>query len=131
FYRLTIATGPWIDAVFPPMIEPGKAAQVTLFGRNLPGGKVDPAAVVNGQPLETLTVNVTAPGDPAALDKLSFASLIPPQTAVLDGFEYRFSGPTGVSNPQLLAFARAPVVLENDDNDTPEKAQEVPVPCEI
>ena len=45
---------PWIDAVFPPMIEPGKAAQVTLYGRNLPGGKPDPAAVIDGTVLEKL-----------------------------------------------------------------------------
>src|SRR5205814_1057475 len=29
FYRLSITTAPWIDAVYPPMIEPGKPAQVT------------------------------------------------------------------------------------------------------
>src|SRR5262249_29718338 len=38
FYRLNVSLGPHIDAVFPPMIQPGKQAQVTLFGRNLPGG---------------------------------------------------------------------------------------------
>src|SRR5207244_2884246 len=26
FYRLTITTAPWIDAVFPPMVEPGTKA---------------------------------------------------------------------------------------------------------
>src|SRR5262249_34734012 len=26
FYRLTVSTAPWIDAVFPPVVEPGKAA---------------------------------------------------------------------------------------------------------
>ena len=31
----------------------------------------------------------------------------------------------------LLTYARASVVIENDDNDTPEKAQAVNVPCEI
>src|SRR5207244_3722718 len=36
FYRLNLSTGPWIDAVFPPVVEPGKSAAVTLFGRNLP-----------------------------------------------------------------------------------------------
>ena len=43
FYRLSISTAPWIDAVFPPMVEPGKPAQLTLFGRNLPGGVIEPA----------------------------------------------------------------------------------------
>ena len=49
------------------MVEPGKATQVTLYGRNLPGGKLDPAAVIDGRVLEKLTVTVTAPGDPRPL----------------------------------------------------------------
>ena len=39
FYRLSISTAPWIDAVFPPVVEAGKATQVTIYGRNLPGGQ--------------------------------------------------------------------------------------------
>jgi hypothetical protein len=42
FYRLTISTAPWIDAVYPPAVQVGKPATVTLFGRNLPGGKLEP-----------------------------------------------------------------------------------------
>ncbi len=131
FYRLSIASAPYIDAVFPPMIEPGKTAQITLYGRNLPGGKADPASMVNGQMLEKLTVSVAAPGDPGSIDQMKFSGLVNPLLGTLDGFEYRLNGPTGVSNPMPLFFAKAPVVIENDDNDTPEKAQVVPVPCEI
>ncbi len=128
FYRLNLTTAPYIDAVFPPMIEPGKPAQITLYGRNLPGGKPDPLSVLNGQVLEKLTVSVTAPGDGTGL---KYSGLLTPLMSTVDGFEYRLAGPTGASNPVLLTYARAPVVLENDDNDTPEKAQAVPIPCEI
>ncbi len=127
FYRLSIAATPWIEAVFPPMIEPGKTAAVTLYGFNLPGGKVESAATLNNRSLEKLTVNVSAPADAAATDKLRFSGLLTPMMAALDGFEYRL----GTSNPKLIAFARAPVVIENDDNDTPAKAQTIPVPCEV
>src|SRR5262249_19638501 len=34
FYRLSITTAPWIDAVFPAIVEPGKTSEVTLYGRN-------------------------------------------------------------------------------------------------
>ena len=44
FYRLSMTTAPWIDAVIPPMVPAGQATQVTVYGRNLPGGKLDPAA---------------------------------------------------------------------------------------
>jgi hypothetical protein len=131
FYRLNIGAGPWIDAVFPPMIEPGKTAQVTLYGRNLPGGQPDPTAVVEDRPLDKLVVSITAPGDPASLDKLPVNGWIPAPSATLDGFEYRFTGPTGVSNAKIITFAKAPVILEKDDNDTAEKAQPINVPCEV
>ncbi len=128
FYRLSLSTGPWVDAIVPPMVQPGKPAQVTLYGRNLPGGKPDPAAVLDGQVLDKLTITVNAP---AAADQLGLLGRIPSMGVWLDGFEYRYSGPTGTANPRLLTFATAPVILENDDNDTPERAQQVPVPCEI
>jgi hypothetical protein len=131
FYRLNITLAPHIDAVHPTMIEPGKTAQITLYGRNLPGGKLDPRAVIHGQVLEKLTVSVTAHGDPASISQLKYSGLITPLMATLDGFEYRLTGPTGASNPVLLTYAKAPVVIENDDNDVPEKAQAVPVPCQI
>src|SRR5262249_19800490 len=56
FYRLSITTAPWIDAVFPAVIEPGKTVRATLYGRNLPGGKPDPDVIVDGRILEKATV---------------------------------------------------------------------------
>ena len=57
YYRLNITSGAWIEAVHPPMLEPGKTAPVTVYGRNLPGGKPEP----NGpHALEKITTTVTA-----------------------------------------------------------------------
>jgi hypothetical protein len=131
FYRLSITTAPWIDAVYPPCVEPGKQAKLTVYGRNLPGGKPDPTAVVNGRVLETLSVTVDPPKEPAALTQLNYSGHIRPPMSSLDGFEYRIKNESGTSNPYLLTFARAPVVLDNEKNDTPETAQEVTLPCEI
>jgi hypothetical protein len=131
FYRLRISTAPWIDAVFPPMVEPGKKTVVTVYGRNLPGGKPDPTAVVDGRVLDKATVTVTAPSDPIARQRLAYSGLIEPASAMLDGFELRLRNEAGASNPFLLTFAQAPVVLEAGDNDNPESAQEVSVPCEV
>jgi hypothetical protein len=131
FYRLTVSTGPWIDAVFPPMVEPGKTSQVTVYGRNLPGGKIDPQALLHGRPLERITVTVNAPKDPQALSRLGYTGHASPITGLLDGFEYRITGPGGFSNPFLITFAQAPVVVENDANDTLDTAQEIAVPGEI
>jgi hypothetical protein len=131
FYRLSISTAPWIDAIYPPMVEPGKPAVLTVFGRNLPGGKPDPATVVDGRALEKLAITVTAPEDSQAGQRLAYSGRVPPPASGLDGFEYRIHNSSGTSNPFLLTYARAPVVLDNQDNDTADRAQEVELPCEI
>jgi hypothetical protein len=131
FYRLTVSTAPWVDAVFPPVLEPGKTQRVQVYGRNLPGGRPDPSALLDGRPLEMCVHTAKAPDDPRAPHRLTFRGLVPPKSAGLDGFEFRLRSEAGMSNPFLLTFARAPVVLDNGDNDTPEKAQDVPVPCAI
>jgi hypothetical protein len=131
FYRLTLSTAPWIDAVHPCVVLPGKPTQVTAYGRNLPDGKPDPAAAVDGRVLERIVVTVNPPNDPARLQKLEFTGRVEPRTAMLDGFEFRVRNAVGVSNPFLLTYATAPVVLDNEANDTPETAQEINVPCEI
>ncbi len=129
FYRLTISTAPWIDSVVPSVIEPGKTADVTVYGRNLPGGKLDPSAVADDVVLEKITLKVTAPAD--GKGKLAFSGNVMPAAGYLDGFELRVKNDAGSSNPFLIGLAKAPVILDRGDNDTPETAQAVPLPCEI
>jgi hypothetical protein len=124
FYRLNVFAGPWIDAVFPPVMEAGKTTTVTLYGRGLPGGQPDPSAIQDGKVLDKLSLAVNAPAESGKLDVLGN---IAPYQGTLSGFEYRLGG----SNPKFVAFAQAPVAIENDDNDTAEKAQRVQVPGEI
>jgi Bacterial pre-peptidase C-terminal domain len=128
FYRLSISTGPWIDAVFPNVVEPGKPTQVTIHGRNLPGGQPDPAAVLDGVVLEKITHLVNPPANTSAT---TFLGHITPAMANIDGFELRVKNAVGSSNAMFLAYGRAPVVLEKEPNDTPETAQEIAVPCEL
>ncbi len=123
FYRLSVSDGPWLDAIYPPMIEAGKIATVTLIGRNLKDGK--PAGSIDGRPLQAVTTTITAPKD-----SLGFAGLaMLPQTAgLLDGFA---ASPLDL-NARPLFFATAPVVLETQEpNDTIDKSQAVPTPVEL
>jgi hypothetical protein len=131
FYRLSITTAPWIDAIHPCVVEPGKQTPITIYGRNLPGGQRDPSAVIDGRVLEKLTATVNVPNDPAALQRVDFRGRIPALGTGLTGFEYRVKNATGVSNPFLLTYAHAPVVLDNEKNDTAAEAQEIMLPCEI
>ena len=129
FYRLTITTGPWIDAVIPAAVEPGKESKLTVYGRNLPKGTSDPTSVVDGRMLEKITVGVSADAKAQAL--LSYHGHVSPGASGLDGFTFTLNSGAGTSNPYLLGFARGPAVLEGDKNDTTETAQTVTAPCEI
>jgi hypothetical protein len=131
-YRMTIGTGPWVDAVFPPMIEPGKPAQVTLYGRNLPNSQPADGFTVDGRPLEKLTVTVTPPAEPAALSRLAFRSRVDPVAALQDGFEYTFKGPNGTANPVMIYFAREKLVIKKNAGGTTAATPEaIPTPCEL
>lgn len=131
FYRLSITTTPWIDAIFPSVLVPGKSTQVTIYGRNLPGGMPDPMALEGRRVLEKLTVPVPALADQAARERLQYSGRIDTTAAHLTGFEYRLRNEAGSSNPFFLTYARAPVVLDGGANKTAETAQPIPLPCEI
>lgn len=128
FYRLAIAQTPWIDAAFPPAIEPGKEARVTLYGRNLPGGTPDPTAVVDGRTLDKLVVTIKAP---VTAQRLTWDGRVEPFASALDGFTYRLKSVQGSSNAVALKYARVPVVLDQGANSTREQAQRIETPCEI
>ena len=132
FYRLTISTGPWIDAVFPPAVEPGKPTPITLYGRNLPNSQPANGFTVDGRPLEKLTVTVTPPAEALAATKLALRGRIDPGTALQDGFEYVFKGPNGTSNCVPIYFARDKLVVKkNAGGSTPASAEAIPAPCEV
>ncbi len=131
FYRLTITTGPWIDAVFPPMIEPGQSADITVYGRNIPGGTLDPTAIDDGRTLEKLTLQIAAPNDPPARDRLECRDHLSVQRGLLEGFEYRLTGSSGSSNPAMILFAEAPVRREQEPNDQPDQATPITLPADI
>src|SRR5204862_7717239 len=114
-YRLTITTAPWIDAIHPAVVEPGKSTSVTVYGRNLPGGQLDPTSVVDGRVLEKITVQVTPPANAG----LTYTGRLTPPSGALTGFEYRVKNGAGTSNPFLLTYATAPVVLDNETARTP------------
>jgi hypothetical protein len=126
FYRLTVSTAPWIDAIFPQTLEPGKETKVTILGRNLPGGVLDPAERIDGHPLEKLVTTIKAPAAPMAA-----AQFLPPAASNLPGFEFRLKNPVGSSNPYWLTMARGPVTVEAEPNDRFDAAMKVTVPCEI
>jgi hypothetical protein len=130
FYRLSVTTNPWIDAVIPASVEPGKDAKVTVYGRNLPGGAIDPKAIIDGRPIEKMTTTVKAPGGRAG-NALSYSGYRPPVFGTTDGFDLQLKGKSGASNPYLLTSALYPVTVDTGTNTSLEKAMSVKTPCEI
>ena len=126
-YRLQIGRLTHLDFLFPPAAAPGSNGTFTLYGRNLPGGQ--PAGLtIAGQPLEKLQVSIPIQTDPAVLP----AGLrIDPEQSGLDLIEYRLRGPAGMSNSLFVAPAAAPVSLEAEPNSTPDRAQSLPIPCDL
>jgi len=127
-YRLLIGAQPVIEFVFPPSGLPGSNEEYTVYGRNLPGGQQS-GMTRQGRPLEQVKVRIAIPGDIA--DRLVFGERLDPHQGGLDGLEYRMTSPAGVSNPVLITVATAPLVLEQDNNNSPATAQKLTLPCEV
>jgi predicted nucleic acid-binding Zn-ribbon protein len=129
FYRLAIGAGPHVDFVFPPAGLPGSNQTYQVYGRNLPGGRLVPNLTVDGRPLEVVAANIALPG-PAEADRLPAGTLIEPAGSGIDALLYRHPSPQGPANPVLLGFATAPVVPEQEPNNSAAKAQKLTPPCE-
>ncbi len=127
-YRLIISNHPQIENAFPAAIAPGAKAELTLLGRNLPGGKPAPQWVVQDQPLEQLTVAFTAPRDAhrfAAINHLASPTLN------VRGVQLWPPGLKDCLNPVTLAFADSPLTVEKEPNDSPAAAQPITLPAVI
>lgn len=130
FYRLKIGTGPYVDFITPTGAKPGTTADITFYGRNLPGGeKTD--VQVNGRPLEKVVRKIQVPSDPEKVTGLQVNELLRPPSSRLDGMEVRVTGDTGTSNARLLVFSDSPELLQQRPNDSIENAQHIPVPCAV
>ena len=129
FYRLSVSAAPWIDAVFPPVVEAGKPTPVTLYGRNLPGGQPAEGYAADGRPLEKLAVTITPPA--GAATALATLAHIEPANALQDGFNYSLKGPGGTSNPVTIYLARDRLTVKTRPAGTPESAEVVPTPSEV
>lgn len=130
FYRLAVHTGPYIDYVFPPVVQVGQKNKLTVYGRNLPGGVKADGMDLAGRPLEKVAVELDVPAG-ESIDQRAAPSLVRGAEVFIDGREYRLKSSAGRSNGFVLGYAEAPVVLEKEPNDKPENNQAVTIPCEI
>lgn len=120
FYRLRISQDPLLEYAFPPAIEPGKSAQLTVFGRNLPKGSPAEGVSLKGKLLDSLDVEVSAPKEVEVVPGIHPGT---PRQGMVPGFSYQLPK----SNSLRVGFSSAPVVVENPEAEI----QGVPLPCEV
>jgi hypothetical protein len=123
FYRLTIGTGPWIDFVDPPVLKPGADNQVTVYGRNLPGGAPAEGVEIEGRPIEKLAVTIKAP----TAVELPVQTLLRPGDASADLVSWSLPG----SNPVRFLLAEEAKTADAEPNDSTDKAQAIQMPALI
>jgi hypothetical protein len=131
FYRLSATTGPWIDAVFPCVIEPGKTTNLTVYGRNLPGGQLVPGLFADGAPVEKITTSFAAPGDEVSKSRMTTTGRVTPEMAGLPGVGFTLKNGAFTSNVFPLTFASAPLILDTEGQRTEATAQPLTIPCEV
>jgi hypothetical protein len=126
-YRIVISTLPHIEQVFPMAIVPGEKSALTLFGRNLPGGKVSPWKT-HDDALDQLTLQ-PAPYEARLANTFTFGRHMPSPSLNARGIQV-WPFKDGL-NPITLAFADAPITLEKEPNDTAETAQPITLPTVV
>jgi len=126
-YRLVISTLPHNEQVFPMAIVPGEKNALTVFGRNLPGGKLSPWKT-HDDALEQLTLP-TADHASRFVDTFIFARHMPSSSLNARGVQV-WPFKDGL-NPITLTFADAPITLDQEPNDTAESAQSITVPTVV
>jgi hypothetical protein len=130
YYRLTISTGPYLDFIFPPAGMPGSSQKYTVYGRNLPGGKLAPGMMFGGKQLEALSVTIPMPGQNARDLVREGGLYVEPSESFMDGISYRLKMPSGLSNPLLLTPAGAPILIEDEEDRASVKVPLLTPPCE-
>lgn len=126
-YRLVISNLPHIEQVFPMAIVPGEKAELTLFGRNLPGSKAS-GWKTHDDFLEQLTLS-PAPYGSRLADTFQFSRHLPSPSLNARGIQV---WPVkDALNPITLAIADAPITLDKEPNDTAETAQPITLPTVI
>jgi len=107
FYRLTVTAEPWVDALYPPVV--GSGFSITPASR----GVLKDDLISKRRDREGI---------------LESSRLIPPAAAMIDAVDHGAALPGG----NLLLVPRvSPIILDNENNNTADTAQEVKLPCDI
>jgi hypothetical protein len=125
-YRLVISDYPHIENAFPPAVLPGRTAELTLLGRNLPGGRRP-----QGRSLESLNLRLAVPDIDLARARFPMLDLLPSPSLNAPGLQLRPQTLGKSLNALTLLASDVPVTLESEPNDAAEKAQALTLPAMV
>jgi hypothetical protein len=128
---LIISDHPHVENAFPPVIAPGVKTELTLLGRNLPGGQAAPMWTTHEQPLEQTRVTITGPSDPRAAWRFDVRQHLASPSLSARGLQFFPEGWKHALNPVTLTLADAPVTLDQEPNDAADQAQPITLPTVI
>jgi hypothetical protein len=120
---------PMITHTTPVAVQRGRATEITVEGQMNFAGVTK--MLVEGDGLTAEVVPPPASGNPRAPARSAKLRLTVAADATLGVREFRLASRLGVSSPGQLLVVDDPVVSESGDNNTPEKANPVPVPCVV
>lgn len=119
FYRLDFDTLARPEFALPCVVTRGQTARVKLFGRNL-----RPSGSSSAADLDVVEVEIMAPSETDAFIPLPRR----PSQIAAEAFAYHFPGG---HLPVAIGVTDVPVVENTAGHDRADRAQELPVPCEV
>jgi hypothetical protein len=130
-YRLTISDRPQIENVFPCAVQAGtEAVELTVLGRNLPGGKPSGLGKVLDAELDAITVPFHLPREFAESSKLHFLQHPSSPSAEARGFQLVPRGLENAINPGTMILSPYPVTVGKPGHQK-DSAQEVKLPTTV
>ena len=112
-YRLGVHKKPHIEFIMPPSGTPGATEQFTLYGYNLPGGKLSDWSI-DDKPLQEVQVSVALPAKATTLEMGEQGF---PHEVSADGFSYVWNSPAGSSNPVTIYFADGKIIRDEQTKE--------------
>ena len=126
-YRLDVRSQPYVAFVVPPVAEPGQSNTFELVGLNLPGG-TESDYQLDGIQLQKRQVRVYVP-EAVSLDAVVHGGET--RTHGIHHFPFQWDSEQGNANIARIGLADNPIVMEQDENNTPAQAQSIQVPAEV
>ena len=126
-YVVEVSEMPWVEAVFPPVAEPGVETNLTVYGYNLPGGTPVSGFEHHGL-LQSAELRFTPNAEEAA-PLGNWVTRQSPSSARIQGNYFTLPDHYSLSPNVFLVSPKQPVLLETDS--TQDAPQQVTVPAEI